>query len=321
MEIREQYVVIHLSALFPLKGMAYIMKGSSLSKRNRVAYLYILPWLIGIVVFSVYPFFISFYYSLCDYNPLMSQHAFIGFDNYVKLFTKDSEFFKSLKATLLYTVYTVPCKLLMSLAIALMLNKARRGIGVLRTIYYLPSLFGGSIAVAVLWKIMFMDKGMVNNWLKALGLSTVSFLGDPKFALPTLSLLEVWQFGSSMVLFLAALKQVPNSLYEAAKIDGASSIKRFFSITLPGISPIIFFCIIMQTLNAMQNFTSAFVITKGGPLHSTYMLGVKLYNDGFKLYRMGYASATSWIIFSIVAVFTALLFLSSKYWVFYSDEN
>lgn len=170
----------------------------------------------------------------------------------------------------------------MSLAIALMLNKARRGIGVLRTIYYLPSLFGGSIAVAVLWKIMFMDKGMVNNWLKTLGVSTVSFLGDPKFALPTLRLLEVWQFGSSMVLFLAALKQVPNTLYEAAKIDGANSIKRFFSITLPGISPIIFFCIIMQTLNAMQNFTSAFVITKGGPLHSTYMLGVKLYNDGFK---------------------------------------
>jgi len=268
----------------------------------------------------VYPFFISFYYSLCDYNPL-SEHVFIGFGNYVKLFTKDSEFYKSLKATLLYTVYTVPCKLLMSLAVALMLNKARKGIGVLRTVYYLPSLFGGSIAVAVLWKIMFIDNGMVNGWLKFLGIPTVSFLGDPKIALPTLSLLEVWQFGSSMVLFLAALKQVPNSLYESAKMDGANSIKRFFTITIPGISPIIFFCIIMQTLNAMQNFTSAFVVTKGGPLQSTYMLGVKLYNDGFKLLKMGYASATSWIIFSIMAVFTALLFTTSKYWVFYNDEK
>lgn len=296
------------------------MKGNSFSKRNRIAYLYILPWLIGIVVFSVYPFFISFYYSLCDYNPL-SEHVFIGFGNYVKLYTKDPEFYKSLKATLLYTVYTVPCKLLMSLAIALMLNKARKGIGVLRTVYYLPSLFGGSIAVAVLWKIIFIDNGMVNGWLNFFGIPNVSFLGDPKMALPTLSLLEVWQFGSSMVMFLAALKQVPNSLYESAKMDGANSIRRFFTITIPGISPIIFFCIIMQTLNAIQNFTSAFVVTKGGPLQSTYMLGVKLYNDGFKLLKMGYASATSWIIFSIVTLFTVLLFTSSKYWVFYNDEK
>ncbi len=296
------------------------MKGNSFSKRNRIAYLYILPWLIGIVVFSVYPFFISFYYSLCDYNPL-SEHVFIGFGNYVKLFTKDPEFYKSLKATLLYTVYTVPCKLLMSLAIALMLNKARKGIGVLRTVYYLPSLFGGSIAVAVLWKIMFIDNGMVNGWLNFFGIPNVSFLGDPKMALPTLSLLEVWQFGSSMVMFLAALKQVPNSLYESAKMDGANSIRRFFTITIPGISPIIFFCIIMQTLNAIQNFTSAFVVTKGGPLQSTYMLGVKLYNDGFKLLKMGYASATSWIIFSIVTLFTVLLLTSSKYWVFYNDKK
>jgi len=296
------------------------MKGYSLTKRNSMAYLYILPWLIGIVVFSLYPFVISFYYSLCNYNPL-SEHVFIGFSNYIKLFTEDTEFYKSLKATLLYTVYTMPCKLIMSLAIAMMLDKARKGISVLRTVYYLPSLFGGSIAVAVLWKIMFIDNGMVNGWLNFLGISTVSFLGDPKLALPTLSLLEVWQFGSSMVLFLAALKQVPSTLYEAARIDGAGSIKRFFSITIPGISPIIFFCIIMQTLNAIQNFTSAFVITKGGPLQSTYMLGVKLYNDGFKLLKMGYASATSWIIFSIMALFTVLLFTSSKYWVFYSDEN
>ena len=296
------------------------MKSKSLRRRNNVAYIYMLPWLIGIAVFFVYPFIISFYYSLCDYHP-MKEPIFVGFDNYVKLFTNDDEFGKSVKATLLYTLYTVPCKLIMSLFIAMLLNKARKGIGILRTIYYLPSLFGGSIAVAVLWKIMFNDQGMVNSWLHFFGISTVSFLGDPNLALPTLSLLEVWQFGSSMIMFLAALKQVPSSLYEAARIDGAGSVKRFFSITLPGISPIIFFCIIMQTLNALQNFTSAFVITKGGPLQSTYMLGVKLYNDGFKLYKMGYASATSWIIFAIMALFTLVLFATSKYWVFYSDES
>lgn len=296
------------------------MKSKSLTRRNNIAYLYILPWLIGIAVFTLYPFVISFYYSLCDYNPL-KEPVFIGIDNYIRLFTKDADFTKSLKATLLYVVYTVPLKLIMSLFIAMLLNKARKGIGVLRTVYYLPSLFGGSIAVAILWRIMFADFGMVNSWLNFFGISTVSFLGDPNLALPTLSMLEVWQFGSSMVMFLAALKQVPATLYEAARIDGAGAVKRFFNITIPGISPIIFFCIIMQTINAMQQFTSAFVITNGGPLKSTYMLGLKLYNDGFKLWQMGYASATSWVIFGIVTLFTIVLFASSKYWVFYSDES
>lgn len=296
------------------------MKSKSLTRRFNVAYLYILPWLIGILVFSLYPFVISFYYSLCDYNPL-KEPIFIGLANYIRLFTKDSDFPKSLNATLLYVVYTVPLKLIMSLFVAMLLNKARKGIGILRTIYYLPSLFGGSIAVAILWRIMFADHGMINSWLKIFGIATVSFLGDPSNALPTLSTLEIWQFGSSMVMFLAALKQVPASLYEAARIDGANATERFFNITIPSISPIIFFCIIMQTINAIQQFTSAFVITNGGPLKSTYMLGLKLYNDGFKLWQMGYASATSWVIFAIVTVFTLVLFASSKYWVFYGDES
>ena len=296
------------------------MKGNSLTRRNNIAYLYIMPWLIGMLVFQLYPFIISFYYSLCDYNPL-KEPIFIGLGNYIKLFTRDTEFMISLKATLLYTLYTVPLKLIMSLLIAAMLNKSRKGIGVLRTLYYLPSLFGGSVAIAVVWKVMFMDQGMINGWLSFFGVPTVSFLGNPATALPTLSMLEVWQFGSSMVMFLAALKQVPSSLYEAARIDGASSVKRFFNITLPCISPITFFCIIMQTLNAMQNFTSVFIITRGGPVKSTYMLGLKLYNDGFLYWKMGYASATSWIIFFLVALFALALFASSKRWVFYSDES
>ena len=296
------------------------MKSGSLARQNNVAYLYLLPWLIGILAFQLYPFIISFYYALCDYNPLRKP-VFIGFNNFVRLFTVDPEFFISLKATLLYVIYTVPLKLIMSLFIAMLLNTSRKGIGVLRTAYYLPSLFGGSIAVATLWRVMFMDQGMVNSWLNFFGISTVSFLGNPQTALPTLSLLEVWQFGSSMVLFLAALKQVPSTLYEAARIDGAGSAKRFFKITMPYISPVLFFCIIMQTLNAIQNFTSVFVITRGGPLKSTYMLGLKLYNDGFQYWRMGYASATSWIIFLVIGLFTLLLFASQKYWVFYSDES
>jgi oligogalacturonide transport system permease protein len=296
------------------------MKNKNLSRRNNAAYLYLLPWIVGILLLQLYPFAISFYYALCDYNPL-KKPAFTGIKNYILLFTEDSEFWISVKATLLYVIYTVPPKLLMSLFIALLLSKARKGIGVLRTLYYLPSLFGGSVAIAVLWQIMFRDHGMINSWINFFGFPTVSFLGNPKTALPTLSMLEVWQFGSSMVMFLAALKQVPAALYEAARIDGAGSVKRFLKITMPYISPILFFCIIMQTINALQNFTSAFVITRGGPLKSTYMLGLKLYNDGFQFWRMGYASATSWIIFLLVAVFTIGLFASQKYWVFYSDET
>ncbi|MCR4587945.1 MAG: sugar ABC transporter permease [Lachnospiraceae bacterium] len=296
------------------------MKRKKRLSRDNQAYFYLLPWIIGMLVLQIYPFITSFYYSLTEYNALKDPN-FIGLDNYIRLFTRDKEFVKSLTATIKYSVYTVPCKIIMSLFIAVLLNKGRKGIGALRTIYYLPSLFGGSMAVSILWKIMFMDDGMINAFLHKFGVETISFLGNPSTALPTLSALEVWQFGSSMVMFLAALKQVPQSLYEAAQIDGAGPVKSFFKITIPQISPIIFFCIIMQTINALQNFTSAFVVTQGGPVKSTYMLGLKLYNDGFLFMKMGYASATSWVIFALVLVFTLVLFGTSKYWVFYGDED
>ncbi len=296
-----------------------MMKKSFALSRDNQAYLYLMPWIIGMLLFQIYPFITSFYYALTNYNPLKGAD-FIGLQNYIRLFTKDAEFYKSLSATVKYTLLTVPGKIIMSLLVAIMLNKSRKGIGALRTIYYLPSLFGGSVAVAILWKILFMDQGIVNAFLNNLGFETISFFGNPKTALPTLSTLEMWQFGSSMVMFLAALKQVPASLYEAAEIDGATKVRSFFSITIPQISPIIFFTIIMQTINALQNFTSAFVITNGGPLKSTYMLGLKLYNDGFLYYKMGYASATSWVIFALVTIFTVVLFATSKYWVFYGDE-
>lgn len=296
------------------------MKKLYMSRRNNKAYIYIAPWIIGMLILQIYPFSISFYYSLTNYDAL-SAPRFIGLSNYITLFTKDSEFKKSLLTTIQYVMYTVPFKIVMSMLIAILLNKGRKGIGILRTIYYLPSLFGGSIAVAILWKAMFMDNGIINELLNSVGIATISFFGNPKAALPTLSSMEIWQFGSSMVMFLAALKQVPSSLYEAAEIDGAGKIKSFLSVTAPQISPILFFCIIMQTINALQNFTSAFVITKGGPVKSTYMLGLKLYNDGFLYWKMGYASATSWIIFILVVVFTLILFGTSKLWVFYGDES
>ncbi len=289
-------------------------------KRAYQAYIYILPWIIGVCILQLYPFIASLYYSFTDYT-IGASPQWIGVDNYMCLFTEDNEFWKSLQVTITYTLYTVPGKLIMALAIAVFLNRQIKGIHLIRTLYYIPSLFGGSVAIAILWKLMFLDTGVINALLSTIGLPTVQWLGDPKMALKTIAMLEIWQFGSSMVMFLAALKAVPYSLYEAASIDGANSWKKFWNITLPQITPIIFFNLIMQTIQALQNFTSAFVITEGGPLKSTYVLGMKLYREGFSYFKMGYASAISWVIFVMIMLMTIIFFKMSSTWVFYEDAG
>lgn len=288
-------------------------------KREYQAYLYILPWILGFAILQLYPFVSSFIYSFTDYT-VGAKATFQGLANYKKLFTQDKEFWNSLKVTILFALYTVPGKLIMALAVAMFLNRDLKGINLIRTLYYIPSLFGGSVAVALLWRLMFLDNGVINAILSALHLPVIQWLGDTRYALRTICMLEIWQFGSSMVMFLAALKQVPSSLYEAAEIDGAGKVTRFFHITLPQISPIIFFNLINQTIQALQNFTSAQVITEGGPLKSTYVLGLKLYKEGFSYFKMGYASAISWVVFAAIMIFTLAIFASSKLWVHYADE-
>ena len=288
-------------------------------KREYQAYLYILPWILGFVILQLYPFVSSFIYSFTDYT-VGAKATFQGLANYKKLFTQDKEFWNSLKVTILFALYTVPGKLIMALAVAMFLNRDLKGINLIRTLYYIPSLFGGSVAVALLWRLMFLDNGVINAILTALHLPVIQWLGDTRYALRTICMLEILQFGSSMVMFLAALKQVPRSLYEAAEIDGAGKVTRFFHITLPQISPIIFFNLINQTIQALQNFTSAQVITEGGPLKSTYVLGLKLYKEGFSYFKMGYASAISWVVFAAIMIFTLAIFASSKLWVHYADE-
>ena len=288
-------------------------------KREYQAYLYILPWILGFAILQLYPFVSSFIYSFTDYT-VGAKATFQGLANYKKLFTQDKEFWNSLKVTILFALYTVPGKLIMALAVAMFLNRDLKGINLIRTLYYIPSLFGGSVAVALLWRLMFLDNGVINAILSALHLPVIQWLGDTRYALRTICMLEIWQFGSSMVMFLAALKQVPRSLYEAAVIDGAGKVTRFFQITLPQISPIIFFNLINQTIQALQNFTSAQVITEGGPLKSTYVLGLKLYKEGFSYFKMGYASAISWVVFAAIMIFTLAIFASSKLWVHYADE-
>lgn len=288
-------------------------------KRDYQAFLYIMPWLLGFAILQLYPFVSSFIYSFTDYT-VGAKANFLGLDNYKKLFTQDKEFWNSLKVTILFALYTVPGKLIMALAVAMFLNRDLKGINLIRTLYYIPSLFGGSVAVALLWRLMFLDNGVVNAMLTTLHLPTFQFLGDTRYALKTICSLEIWQFGSSMVMFLAALKQVPKSLYEAAEIDGAGKVRMFFSITLPQISPIIFFNLLNQMIQALQNFTSASVITDGGPLKSTYVLGLKLYKEGFSYFKMGYASAISWVVFTVILIGTLLIFGSSRFWVHYGDE-
>ncbi len=288
------------------------------TRRDYKAFWYLTPWLIGFFVLQLYPFIMSLFYSFCNYQ-LGSSPKFVGFANYVRLFTRDADFIKSLRATCIFTLAVVPGKLILSLAVAMFLNRNMRGINLARTIYYIPSLFGGSVAVSVLWKVLFQDNGIINAYINALGLQTIQFWGDPNYALGTICLLEIWQFGSSMVMSLAALKQVPASLYEAASIDGANAWHRFWHVTIPQISPVLFFNLIMQTIQALQNFTSASVITNGGPLKSTYVMGMKLYKEAFTNFKMGYASAISWVMFLIIMVVTLLLFRFSSAWVSYDD--
>ena len=285
--------------------------------KNNIGFFFILPWLIGFLVFKVYPFLSSAYYSFTSYN-LMGDPKWVGFDNYVRMFTRDRNFIPALVVTLKFVILAVPVRLALALLVALLLNRRSRTMDFFRTVYYLPSLVGGSVAVAMIWRVLFSETGVVNSFLAKLGIPAVSWLG-PNTALFTISLLNIWQFGGTMVLFLAALRGIPKYLYEAAAVDGVPPLTRFFKITLPMISSIVFFNLIMSLVNAFQEFNSALLITGGGPLRSTYLYGYMLYENAFLNYKMGYASAQSWVLFAIIMVLTIIIFKTSDNWTYYED--
>lgn len=296
------------------------MISNKMKSKRYVGLLYIAPWLLGFLIFQLYPFIASFCYSFTDYT-LLNQPQFVGLKNYLTLFTTDKQFLSTMKITGFYALLSVPLKLAFALFIAILLNAKIKGIGIYRSLYYLPSILGGSVAVSVLWRVIFMKDGMINHFIGLLGLGPVNWLTDAKLALITLSLLQVWQFGSAMVIFLAALKGIPAELYEAASIDGSGKWNQFLHITLPQISSVVFFNLIMQSIQALQNFTSAFVITGGGPMKRTYIIGMKLYDDALRFYKVGYACAESWILFLVILALTLLVFKSSDAWVYYADEG
>jgi oligogalacturonide transport system permease protein len=283
-----------------------------------IGLIYVLPWILGLLIFQLYPFIASFYYSLTDYN-MVNAPKFIGLDNYKQIFTNDPGFTQALKVTSIYVVLAVPVKLAFALFVAIVLSAKLKAINLFRTVYYLPSILGGSVAISVLWRFLFMKDGVVNSMLANVGIPSVDWLGNPDIALYTLGLLSVWQFGSSMVLFLAGIQQIPSDLYEAGSIDGASKTRMFFKITVPLLTPIVLFNLVMQMVNAFQEFTGAFVITSGGPMKSTYLYALKLYEEAFTFFKMGYASALSWVLFAIIMVVTGIIFKTSNRWVYYED--
>lgn len=287
-------------------------------KRN-TGLIFVMPWLAGLVVFKLYPFIASFIYSFHSYN-LFKTASFVGLENYSYILG-DRLMVKAFIQTFKYAFLTVPLELMFALFIAYILNDKIKGLNFFRTIYYIPSILGGSVSIAVLWKFLFKTEGLVNIMLGALGIPAFNWLGNPDGAFFVIVLLRVWQFGSPMVIFLAALKGVQADLYEAAAIDGAGKWKQFFRITVPLITPVIFYNFVTQLCHKFQEFNGPFIVTQGGPLRSTTLVSLLVYNEAFKRNEMGLASAIAWLLFLVIMTFTAVAFISQKHWVYYADED
>jgi multiple sugar transport system permease protein len=293
------------------------------SQRRRDAvtgYLFLTPWLIGLVAITLGPILASLYLAFTDYS-LLKPPEWIGLANFQEMLT-DRRLHKSLLVTFQYVLISVPLQLLMALGLAIVLNKGIRGLGFYRSVFYLPSLLAGSVSIAILWRQIFGQEGLVNDVLAKFGIEGQSWVAHPDFALGTLILLNGWTFGAPMVIFLAGLRQIPASYYEAAAVDGAGRWTTFAHITLPLLTPIIFFNLVLQVIGAFQSFTQAFVVSggTGGPADSTLLYTLYLYDEGFGSFHMGYASAMAWLLLAIIAALTAINFLFAKRWVFYGDE-
>ena len=286
-----------------------------LSKESVAGVLFTLPFTIGFLLFMIVPMGISLYYSFCDYD-ILSPPVFTGLKNFISMF-QDETFFKTLKVTFFFAFVSVPLKLLFALIVAMLLLENSKMSGFYRAAYYLPSIIGGSVAVSILWKRMFAMDGVVNKLLGMVGIQTsFSWLGDTRTAIWVLILLVVWQFGSSMLIFLSSLKQVPQSLYEAAEVDGASAPAKFFKIPLPLLTPTIFFNLVMQMINGFLAFTQCYIITQGKPMNSTLLYTVYMYKQSFEFYNTGYGAALAWVMLAVIGLITLFLFATKRFWVY-----
>jgi multiple sugar transport system permease protein len=307
-----------MSALGELSALGR-KKTPGQKKDNFAAYLFLTPWLLGLLLITVGPMLASLYLSFTDYN-LIQAPQWVGLDNFARMLS-DQRLHNSLRVTFTYVLVSVPLQLALALLLAVVLDRGVRGMAFYRSIFYLPSLLGSSVAIAILWKQVFGTEGLLNQVLAPFGIEGKGWISDPSTALGTLVVLNVWTFGAPMVIFLAGLRQIPAMYYEAASVDGAGVLRRFRSITLPLLTPILFFNLVLQIIHAFQSFTQAFVVSggTGGPSDSTMFYTLYLYDRGFGNFDMGYASAMAWFLLVIIGVFTAANFVASKYWVFYDD--
>jgi multiple sugar transport system permease protein len=296
-------------------------------RENLSSYAFLIPWLLGFFILTLYPMIYSLYLSFTQFN-ILQPPKWIGLRNYFVMFVgndqfpRDERFLNSLIVTFRFVFISVPLKLAFALAVAMLMNRKLKLIPFYRTLFYIPTLLGGSVAIAVLWRRLFAGDGVLNTILHGMfGINPPAWISNPKYALSTLILLSVWQFGSPMIIFLAGLKQIPQEYYEASSIDGAGKTRQFLAITLPSLSPIIFFNLVMQMISAFQSFTQAFIVSggQGGPLDSTMFYSLYLYMKGFGFSEMGYASAMAWILLIIIGTLTALTFRASGSLVSYGS--
>lgn len=293
-------------------------------KKNRrwdkwTPFLFISPWIVGILLFTIGPLFFSLIMSFFNW-PVTSSPKFVGLDNYINMFTKDPQFYKSLAITLKFAAFYVPLSLITSLILAMLISQPIRGVKIFRTIFYLPAVLSG-VAVSIIWGWIFNSKyGILNYALSLLGFEGPKWLIDPNSAILTIVIASAWGVGTMMLIFYTNIKSIPPDLYESAAMDGAGPIRQFTSITLPLITSTLFFNLITSTISALQQLTLVLLLTSGGPLKSTYFYGLFVYNNAFKHHKLGYASANAWFMFIIILLLTALIFKSSSAWVFYENE-
>ncbi len=285
-----------------------------------VAYLFLAPWLIGFLGITLGPLLASLGLSFSHYD-LFTNPSWLGLANYGHLLD-DPAFVQSFGVTVNYVLVSLPSILILSLLLALALERGIRGLTLYRGLFYLPSLLGGSVAIAVLWRQLFGTNGTLNQLLAIVHIQGPPWIGQPSTALYTLVALNIWQFGATMIIFLAGLRQIPRSLYESAQVDGGSSVRQFWHITLPLLSPVVFFNAVLGLIRAFQVFTSAYVISggSGGPAGSTLLYSLYLYQQGFTDYNMGYAAAMAWVLLVLVGALTGLMFFGARFWVFYGDQ-
>ncbi|MEU8872664.1 sugar ABC transporter permease [Streptomyces javensis] len=291
-------------------------------ERQGAAWVFLSPWVLGAAVLTLLPMAVSLYLSFTDYD-MFDAPRWIGFRNYTQMFTEDPRYWRSVITTLTYVVIAVPLQLLLALAVAIALKSVKRGKGFYRSAFYAPSLLGASMSIALVWRAIFNDGGSVDNLLSGMGIDIGGWINKPGWAILSVALLTIWQFGAPMVIFLAGLQQIPVELYEAAAVDGASWWRQFRSITIPMLSPVLFFNLVLQMIQAFQVFTPAFAVSagKGGPADSTLVYTLYLYDRGFTASHMGYASAMAWALLLAIGVVTAVLFRTSRAWVFYANDN